>query len=549
MAKSIVTGTLPVELYLDRVSTMFNFATAKVLLNEPLCNDNGDVVIPSGLYVLGLTRLSVCLSPIVETDGKAAALPDDAAYVIHTEELGEFVQSVEFHTLKGGLFIFGYDGVSMTLHVAGGIKTFNIIGQWKGLNPKHNPDTNTKQKGTDMNNSGNTPTDDMSFLKIHTLSSAPDTDFSVSGLIKVTQANNIFMLAYWHLWRFVLTKEMVFFQRIESLNPEVASPVPGLEFPNVDNKRGGLLDRSAFLTTPGSRTEWLIADFYKLVGSELHFYKGAQRTYVLDINRVSTWAVMPAIINQKENTMSSDNTNPTDNDQAPQWAQAQAQQGHWPTPMTGFGHQPPSLGNRHFQPGMMASNPYPTGVVGGFHPAGLSVPPHFNGFPGGGMPPGGSPFPNQPYPLMPSPGQGSWAHQPPTPLSEIMLIFSGEFTARFGRGWVLGTPSLQGRVLVTIDVKPNGTFSLMFTPQGTPFSAGHSDKSDRLEHYIPVVFTDIKVCVVQLKDKVVSVFMAGRNSDLFEHVEVGKIFFSETEILHARIEELEKELESFKKLA
>lgn len=149
MTKSIETDTLPVGLYLDRVDKMFNFATVKVKLDEPLCNDDGDVVVLSGLYVLGLTRLRVSLSPITETYGKAETLPDDVAYDIYTEELDEFVQSAEFPALKEGLFIFGYDGVSMTLHVANGTKTFNIIGRWKGRGPKHNPNTNHPQHPTE----------------------------------------------------------------------------------------------------------------------------------------------------------------------------------------------------------------------------------------------------------------------------------------------------------------------------------------------------------------------------------------------------------------
>lgn len=253
--------------------------------------------------------------------------------------------------------------------------------------------------------------------------------------------------------------------------------------------------------------------------------------------------------------MSSDNTNPTATDDgeaimgnmygtnhATQWTYTQAQQGQRPTPMTGFGHQP-------FHPGMVANNPHPSGMVYGSHPAGLNAPQYVSGFPAGGLYPGASPFPNQPYPQMSVPGQGSWAQQPPTTLGEIMVVFNGEFTAHSGCGCVLGTPSRQGRVLVTVEMKPNGTFSLVFTTQSAHFGAGQSVKPNRLEQHIPVALSDIKVCVVQLKDKVVSVFVAGRNSDLFEHVEVGKIFFSEAEILQSRIEELENELKTFKKLA
>lgn len=460
------------------------------------------------------------------------------------------------------------------------------------MTPNHRPDMKTEpqptipltNEGATMNHSNNTPSD-MRFLQIHTLSCAPDTDYSVSGLIELDKSSWVTMLHNWHLWRFILTKETVTFQRVTSLNPEVVAPEPGLEFPNTDNKRSGLLDRGAFLTTPGSRTEWLIADFYRLVGSELHFYKGSQKTYVLDINKVSTWAAMPTTVNQKENTVKQEtpeefqnriDKSMTDTTSLPPEYQTLRNfaRGMVQNPL-GAPYQQPWDAHPVWQPQAPVTNPwqaqpnnglpgYPTPPAGsafelrlgingyGYYPREpimnhpqpsyrnpMQTPPN-NCFPGYPMPPAGPVFPNQPYPPMPVPGPGVWAQQPMKTCTEILIIFNGEGTYSATGPWELGS----GKRTVGVVVAPQTAHTHV------RFAVNTGCKQYTppvIDYVIPLPIEQIKVCIVSLRDDVVKTYVHG--VEFQEDIEVGKVYFTEKERLRVRIEELEKELESFKKPA
>ena len=626
-----------VETYIDGDEPLYNFASVQLNLKESLTNIAGEIVVPAGVWVLGIHSSVISLSPQKKCGDVYEVDNDATPYSVTTpESLADFLTSEEFQNFKVCEVKIAYDGIC--IHHKNRIFVCNQ--KWTPLQPNTettNCSLTSLQSSIDYEDGvlgayandpfqkPSQPPEKVSPMQIDQTAPRPrvekkpivifDASFgSAPALVRLgirmdfvlMEENKVDFLEADTCYRCTMTEDTITFQKLVSIEPYVSLDEPPKQFFNLAARTTGVMDRSMFYAPTSDLLSWSVADSYALDGSTLLFFKGENLTLALDLANVPRWnentfnqtknePIENPKETEKENTMKESNVDQKQSFISAQLGEMHAKQRRemeeqmrrtqqsW----AGSMGVPPQLFNNPSAPAMWGapgSQPdprayNPMGVQTPFPPVINPVPQPGMGMPGWGMPPagsawspmpgclppGGHPMRNTPFSPMPAmiPPQQGWQPQPsaqtgqqcppwvaplvaPPAVSPIlnppntwntttqMVIFNGERQLNSAMNpWVLNEGG--GPVFITV-VSGKDETQVLFSTQDQQTGAGVS----RLECLVPLAEKDIKVCLVTLRNKNVHVYCIGNEGAVVE-ANVGRVYFSEVEMLRKRVAQLEKQ--------